>query len=646
MRNTIQEQLAVLIGQLDTDGQRWLRRVLVKQVMHYVEMLLGENRNPAERACLQVVAHWLDQPNAPERQQAIEAEIQRGQLLIQDREDWELSGEMVHDCAWDAARATQVPLLEAAHLAVGAARTAAAWRYPPGGSKNRQRGRRVAVARAGTAAAKWQRAAAQAILAGAEPPSLSALPPPSQNQAAIFAALQHEINPHDAYKRQALWELLLLLSPQQERMLIAAERARALHCAEALLPPLAEDRGERACLGSGRPDPALRAQLPSASLFHRVVAACDTLDEQYGLLMNTFAELVCVRVRRHHAGMARAIAHGLPLPAMDEALPLTGWLADYHTGSLDRLCVRLDADELLRLKQALVDQALWYARKALPDAGDRDDRASLEVVEQWLRQPQTALPADRTGPAPAGMRPADKLAWKVVQGLINAARAPDASALVKALNIVITSATSIMTRTSGYSKEAVVAGFHAEDYQLAAAFQIATGSAPPTWLGPDSIYSPDSFGAILRQLSEAQHGLLRWGLIHDGCRYVARGLAAHVVSVGWLPAGRQLVAAIERWAAHPETAIQGERLVPDGTLQAARLATHRECEPMTDALARALEVASEPKQLPGVIPFATHAVATYCERAARRAAHALVERWRLDATYALLNDTDLPLLVP
>jgi hypothetical protein len=180
------------------------------------------------------------------------------------------------------------------------------------------------------------------------------------------------------------------------------------------------------------------------------------------------------------------------------------------------------------------------------------------------------------------------------------------------------------------------------DYQLAAAYRIGEGQPPPPWLGPEPVYSRETLDATLRRMGEAQHGLLRFGLIRDACGEVRRGLEAGVRSKARLPGGWQLVTALEAWAATPEAAIHTGVLAPSAAVEAARRAAAGESGQLSEPLALALQAAAQPPALPERLPFATRAVAEYCERAAVLAGRAIAERWLLDAAYAILLGAEPP----
>jgi hypothetical protein len=180
MHEATSDALLALINQLDTAGQLRLRLALVAQALSYAWRGVGARPDPAERACLDVVARWLEQPDEPAHSQAIAAQLTLEQRL-EDR------GESTVTVVWDAARATRVGLPEAARLAVAAAGEVASLDLKVNGVEA-ARGRRAAALQAERVARNWQLAAARAILAGAEPPPLPALPTPPSD-AAVWAIL-------------------------------------------------------------------------------------------------------------------------------------------------------------------------------------------------------------------------------------------------------------------------------------------------------------------------------------------------------------------------------------------------------------------------------------------------------------------------
>jgi hypothetical protein len=498
-----------------------------------------------------------------------------------------------------------------------------------------------AIGRFGSIADRKQRGG---IRGDKEPPPLPALPEPLDDRAEILAAIRSELDIHSVYERGNRSELRLLMSQEQERELARHELAQAMQCAATLLPPREEDRGERACLRPGAIAWADVRRLPVDSLFRRIAAARSSAQAQPKLLPDAVAALLRARARRRQTTLARAAAAGLPLPVEPELrVPLTGRYAAYWTSDLEQLCAGLDSAGLLRLKQVLVEQALWYAIQILPGpVADHGHLATLEAVEQWLSQPSTDAPSDTMGRPPAAATSSDAMVWKAVRGVAEAARAPNAQSLLQALGTVVAHATAVKTQTAPSSAVAVTAVTRSRDYQLAAAYQIGGGFASPIWLGPQIVYSPDSLDAVLQRMSETQHGQLRWGLVSDGCSVVRRGLEALAQSSAWMPGGWQLVTALQDWAASPEAKTQGAELIPTPSVEAARRAASAESGQMSGQLALALQTAAQPPALPERLPFVTRAVAEYSEHAIGLAGHAIAERWQLDAAYALLLGAEPP----
>lgn len=635
MTDATREELAALIDRLDAAGQLQLRQALVRQVMSYARLLLGA-RDHAEHACLGVVERWLEQPDDPATIQAISAQLEHERVL-EERDEGPATA------AWDAARATRVELPAAARLAVEVAGEVGhngAATIGAGG----MRGRRAAQERAKAAARHWQRSAAAAILAGDGPPPLPALPEPIDDPAEILATIRGVLDPRSIYERGSLPELRLLMSPEQEQELAQREVAMAMSCAASLLPPREEDRGERVCLRPGAIVWLELSRLPVDSLFRRIAAARAAAQTQPKLLPDVVAALLRARMRRRQLSMARALAVGLPLPTEpDKTMLLAGRLAAYRACDLAELCAGLDAAGQLQLKLALLEQALWYAIQLLPGpAEDRGHLATLEAVDQWLREPHTDPPADRMGPVPAGAPPAVALVWQAMRGLTEAARAPDLHSLLRAIDTVVAHATAAKTQTAANGAEATTAVERSRDYQLAAAYRIGEGQAPPPWLGPEPVYSRETLDATLRLMGEAQHGLLRLGLIRDACNEVRRALEADTRSMTLQQESWQLVTAIEAWAAAPEAAVRGATLAPTAAVETARRAAARESGRPGEPLALALQAAAQPPALPERLPFATRAVAEYCERAAALAGQAIAERWLLDAAYAILLGAEQP----
>lgn len=639
MTETTDAELASLIAQLDQAGQQRFRSALVCQALSYAELLLQDGEHPDERTCLAVVAQWLEQPDDPERQRAVDAELQREDMLVMGEQD-------PIPFVWDVARAARLDLQRAGAYTRRIGAHVGGWLNPEASRVDRIRGRRVAASRAEESAAQWQIAAARAILAGSDPPPLPALPPLLDNPAEIVAYVQHAVDPHRAYARGDLRELRLLLTREQDRQLAALELVQVLGCAELLLPPSAEDRGERACLGHGKQDTA--HQQPAEYLFRRIAAARSAREPQQRLLKDVHTALIGAQVRSRQYRLAEALAGGLPLtPEPQESTPLSGRAADYRAGNLGRLCATLDATGLLKLKQALVGQAIWYAMQVLPGpAADRGHLDALRAAEEWLRQPHTDPPADRLGQVPAGESLASALVWNATCGVTLAARAAAAQELLQALHTVVVTVAATHANTTATSAEAEAAAFLARDYQLAAAMRIGDGQDPPLWIGPDERhpYSIGSIDAAIRRMGADQQGRLRWALIRESCGVVLRGLGARAAPTARTIHGRQLVEALLGWAAHPEAGIQGAILIPDAALQAAGDAGFSDQEPMAEALSMAFSIAARPRPSSAQTWHATRVVAEYCEKAARFAASAIAERWTLDATYALLRGAKPPQL--
>lgn len=639
MTDPTREELAALIARLDAAAGLRLRLALVRQAASYAGHLLGE-RDRAEHACLAAVQRWLDRPDDPATIQAISAQLEHERRL-EERDEGPVRE------VWDAARATRAELPEAARLAVEVAGEVGYQSVVASGVDG-MRGRRVAQERARAAARSWQLDAAQAILAGAEPPPLPALPQPSDDPAEILAAARRQIDPRSAYERGDLSELRLLMSPEQAQEFARRELALAMSCAASMLPPSEEDRGERASL---RPGPIAwleLSRLQADNIFRQIATARASAQGQAQLqtklLPLAVAALLRARTRRRQISMARAVAVGLPLPTEpDKTMLLAGRMAAYRAGDLAELCAGLDAAGRLRFKQAMLEQALWYAIQLLPGpAADRGHLATVEAIDSWLRDPQADPPADAMEPLPADAPPADALVWKAMRGLTEAARAHDAPMLLWAIDTVVRHATAAKTQTAADGVAAKMTVERSRDYQLAAAYRIGAGLQPPPWLGPEPVYSPETFDATLRRMGEAQHGLLRLGLIRDACAEVRRGLEADLRSEARQPGGWQLVKALEAWTAAPDAAILGAALAPSESLEAARRAAAAESGQPSEPLALALQAAALLSSLPERLPFATRAVAGYCEQAVVLAGHAIGGRCLLDAAYSLLAGAEPP----
>ena len=599
MAESYQRRLATLISRLDSDAQLRLRRALVRQALTYAEAVLHGKPEGDEGDCLRAAALWLEQPDSLDSTRAINAALERELAMIM---------ELDRPMCWHVVRTTRVPLVEAAQRAADVAAQAGGWLNPAAARVDRERGPRVAAQAARALAVRWQVNAARAILEARKPPPLPALPEPLDDPAQIFVAFRREFNPQDAYRRDELHELRLHLTVGQVHELARLERVQAARCVRALRLPLIENRGERASLSQA------------------------------------YAALIKAHVGRRQTNRAEAVAATAlwPTEASDPG-PLSGRLAEYRSGELQRLCARLDQDGLRRLKLALVQQALWYAAGVLPNASeDQGHRSCLAAVQLWLDGSHAEPVADLLGPLRAGAPLARALVWNAVRYVALAAGASDADTLLRNVDTVVTAATAARATTIATSAEAEAAAYLARDYQLAAAARISAGEEPPFWTGPARLYSEGSIDTAIRRMGEARQGLLRLALLADCCLWVRRGLEAYQASSPRVSLSRQLVDAVQAWTAQADIVVHGAQLVQDDGVRAAAYAALEPVDNMVSELRIAVGLATRPASTPAQTSHATSLIVEYCRRAACFAALARARRWELDAAYAILCGAEPP----
>ncbi|GAB4177987.1 MAG: hypothetical protein Fur005_40140 [Roseiflexaceae bacterium] len=637
--------LQVLIDRMSPRQQLELRLSIVEQAWAAAMQLTSMGSYEAERKCLAVVRHWLEAPTDPASQQALTAELEREQML-------QMLGHELQEYAWDVVRATQGTLAAAAEIASDNIAIYGGWANPAARRVDPVRGPRVEAGRAEATAIAWQISVAEALLANQPIPQMHRMPVHLSDPAEILAYIHQELSPQLAYQRGNDHDLGLLLSGEQASQRDRLTMQQILACATLLLPPAAEDHGQRLCLAATPPAPTELGQLPASNLFRRIATArINSLDSGmlHGLLKETLAALYRARICRRQASMALTLLGTGDLPnEPDEQFPLSGLEAFYRTSQRLALCESLRAPQFLRLKQVLVMQALWYAQQVLPVAdADRGHRANLAAIDQWLSNMSGQLPHDTLGPMPARTMPEVAMPWQAIQSVTMAAHASDADALLKAIDQAISNAIGALTRTSPTSIYAWPATYRAYDYQQICALLIGAGQTPLFWLGPEELYSLDSLDAAILRMNRTHQGILRWGLLNDILPLLQQGIDALYGALAHQPAMRQLVQCLQQRIAELgndfAAGVDAEgRLLIGTTTEQARQAAFAEGLEIGNTLSQALYSGMYPCTTPNQFARQTRAVAEYCERLAGLAAYAIADRWRFEYTYALITEQPLP----